>query len=80
MEFKSRKLQFTYDGTPHQLRFPSVGEIQKFAKDGEKKDVDDFENAISFVSSLGVDKKVLKGLEADHFKQLVEALTGEKKS
>jgi hypothetical protein len=80
MEFKSRVLEFTYDGNAQKLRFPNVGEIRDFIKKSEKENADSFDEVISFLVSLGLEKGLAEKMQVDHLKQVIDTLVGEKKS
>lgn len=79
---KSIKVGIKIYDTEYEVVKPTVGEIR--AMDKEVKALPDsdedgkFDLMLEFIANRGVPREVCEKLEADHFTQLVEYLTGKK--
>jgi len=80
MEFKvdsKPKLKVTIYGTSYELRTMSVQEIENYlelAESGDKKS--GYLAAQKVLSDLGLPMEVIKGMDAEHFNQLLEYVMG----
>jgi hypothetical protein len=83
LEFKQKtQINISVYGATHSLHKPTVSEIEDFGLKAlkNKKDEESMELMKGFVSSLGLPREVIDGMEFEHFKQLCDFLTGSKKN
>lgn len=77
MEIKRKVLKLKFDGREFEIKFPSVKQLKELQKkDGE----DDLEMTLRFLSELGLPKEASEQMEPDHIKEIVDHITGQKKT
>jgi hypothetical protein len=80
-ELKRTELKINVYGEDYELRSPTVDEVAELQERIEKLDDDSPLKTLpvmkSYLSSLGLPEKVVSGLEAKHFIQLVSWVNGE---
>ncbi len=79
LEFKKTVLKINLYGDSVEVRFPTVGEIKRF-EESEKKSEASIEVMVEFLDSLGLPKEKTNDMEIEHFTQIIEKLTNQKKS
>ena len=79
LKFKEEKLEFEWKDKTYSLRFPLVGESAGLlSKIGSGKLTSS--DIYDFFELCGLKKEELDGLQANHVAQLLEILTGQKKT
>jgi len=66
-------------GEIYEIKSPTVADAMKFESDLSNSDDDKAEAAVGFLRKLGLPKKAIIGLEADHLTELIEELLGSNK-
>lgn len=83
MEFKAKRrtLDVVVDGQKHSVRFPKAKEQYDLQASMKGVDEEKYGDVLFlFLADLGLPKEVALDLEAEDLKEIVEILTGQKKS
>lgn len=80
IEFKERsKVKVNIYGKPFDLTKPTVGQVEAVQSEITKDGVNHIKVMSDFAQSLGLPSDVIAGMETEHFLELMERLTGQKK-
>jgi len=80
LEFKRRELALKVYGEEYKILFPTVSQVQNYAKELNKRGEEDAgELLLEFLDKLGLPKEVSGEMESDHLQQVVNALMPAKK-
>lgn len=79
LNFVSRELEITFDGTVYKLRYPLVKDIRKYNKDLEAKDAVEFDVVTEMLFNLGLSKAVIEKMEMPFIEAIIEELVAKKK-
>lgn len=81
MEFKKRKLEITFEEKKHQLSFPTVRQMEDFSKSfSTVKPEEQLSITINLLNELGLPSDVSYSMEPDHLREIIEVISGQKKS
>ena len=78
LEFKSKMLEFKFNGDKHSICYPSVMQLRNFSENYDKED-DKIGMIYNLVTELGMDKDVCNQLEIGMLEQILAELTVSKK-
>lgn len=80
IEFKARtKVPVMIYGRSFELTKPTVGQIEAVQGEITKEGVNQIKVMSTFAQNLGLPADVIAGMETEHFLELMERLTGQKK-
>jgi len=83
VELKRVSFKFKIDGTFHHVKKPNLKLIRDFQnkqKELEKGEGDTIQGMIDFLAGLGLKPEVSEELDGDMLTDIVETVTGQKKS
>lgn len=78
MEFKKRVLSIKFNGGIHDVSYPTIKQLKDL--NVKKENETELDMTYRFLSSLGLPVEVIDEMEPDHIKEIIEVLTGQKKS
>ncbi len=73
MKFERSELNIDLYGEQIKIRFPNVKEVDLFSK--KLVESNEIDATLDFLDGLGLKKELSLNMEADHLKQIIEALT-----
>lgn len=78
MEFKSKVLEFTYNGKQQRVNYPKIKDIEFLQRDMKDKEPD-MKQTLDFLERLGLKKEDAMDMEVEHLKTIVDTLSGAEK-
>lgn len=78
LEFKTRVLQFNFNNEKHEIKFPTVKEIQDYNESLEKEK-NEMKAICDLIVGLGLERSVCEQLEVPHLEAILKELTSTKK-
>jgi hypothetical protein len=78
MDIKKRVLKVKFEGMDFEIKYPTVKQLRELVvkKEGES----DTDMTFRFLAELGLPVVTLEDMEPENIKDIIDALTGQKKS